>query len=140
MKVSPGILLAGSLFAGLLWQAAGSGAAGSSFIEGTWRTEDLVLNIFDCNSQVCGRIVWIGDPARRPSQCGKVIVWGLKSTSVSQWAGGSILDPDDGATYDLAAYYQPNGTLRARIFRGIELLGKTKILTRVPQRSLTGWC
>ena len=132
--------LAASLVAALLSPAMAADAAAPSFIDGTWRTEDLVLSIFDCGPQVCGRIAWIGDPDRRPSQCGRVIVWGLQSTGPSHWTNGSILDPDDGATYSLSANYLSNGTLSARIFRGIELLGKTKILSRVPLHSLTGWC
>jgi len=100
----------------------------------------MVLEIFDCKTQVCGRIVWLEDLTRRASQCGELIVWGLKPTGASEWAGGSIHDPDDGATYNLSANYWPDGTLRARIYRGIELLGQTKILRRVQPHSLQGWC
>jgi uncharacterized protein (DUF2147 family) len=140
MKVWRGARLAGWLLAAFLWQSTSFDAAGSSFIDGTWRIDDLVLDIFSCDKLVCGRIVWIGDAARRPSQCGTTIVWGLKSTGPSEWRDGSILDPDDGATYSLSAKFQRDGTLRARIFRGIELIGRTKILQRVPLRSLAGWC
>jgi uncharacterized protein (DUF2147 family) len=140
MKIQAGVRLAGCLLAPFLWQAMSFDATASSFIEGTWRIDNLVLEIFSCDKLVCGQIVWIGDSARRPSQCGRTIVWGLKSTSPSEWTDGSILDPDDGATYSLSARYQRDGTLRARIFRGIELIGRTKILNRVPLRSLAGWC
>jgi uncharacterized protein (DUF2147 family) len=129
------------LCAALAWPALGvETAAADPLVEGTWRIEHLILDIFNCQNLVCGRIVWLEDAARRPFQCGKTIVWGLKQTGASEWAGGSILDPDNGKTYQLSATFQPDGTLRARIYRGIELLGQTKILRRVSLRSLTGWC
>ena len=49
-------------------------------------------------------------------------------------------DPNDGKTYKLSATYEPDGTLRARIFIGIPILGKTEILKRVDVRSLTEMC
>ena len=66
--------------------------------------------------------------------------WGLEAKGPTQFGGGSILDPNNGKTYQLSATYEPDGTLRARIFEGIPLLGRTEILTRVDVRSLTGQC
>jgi uncharacterized protein (DUF2147 family) len=54
--------------------------------------------------------------------------------------GGSILDPNDGKTYRLSATYEPDGTLRARIFVGVPILGKTEILKRVDVQDLTEKC
>jgi hypothetical protein len=68
------------------------GGAAASPVDGAWMIRDLVLNIFDCQHLVCGRIVWIKDPARRPAQCGRTIVWGLEPKTPSSWTGGSILD------------------------------------------------
>jgi uncharacterized protein (DUF2147 family) len=69
-----------------------------------------------------------------------MIIWGLAAAGASEWTGGSILDPDDSTTYQLSAKLQPNGALRARIYKGVQLLGKTKILTRIDLVSLTGRC
>jgi hypothetical protein len=33
-----------------------------------WLIKDLVLDIFDCQHLVCGRIIWIGEAARRPAE------------------------------------------------------------------------
>jgi hypothetical protein len=52
----------------------------------------------------------------------------------------SILDPNDGKIYRLSAVYEQDGTLRARIFRGIPLFGKTEILKRVDLHSLAVVC
>jgi uncharacterized protein (DUF2147 family) len=124
----------------LVWPTFSVDSLAASPIEGTWRTQNLVLEIFDCEELVCGRIAWLGDPVRRLSQCGKTIVWGLRPTGASEWTGGAILDPNDGVKYDLSASFQPDGTIHARIYSGIELIGTTKILRRIPLRSLAGWC
>jgi uncharacterized protein (DUF2147 family) len=128
------------LLTGLASSVFGIRDAEASSMNGTWRIENLVLDIFDCQLQVCGRIVWIGDPSRRPSQCGRTIVWGLSPSGPAEWKGGSIFDPDDGNTYRLSASFQSDGTLHARIFRGIELFGKTKVLKRVDISALSGRC
>ena len=60
---------------------------------------------------MCGRIAWVNDANRRPSQCNMRIVWGLAFKGASPWGDGSILDPDDGNTYRLAASLEPGGEL-----------------------------
>ena len=132
--------VAGLLLVVLAWPALGIGSAVASPVDGTWIIDDLGLDLFDCQSRVCGRIVWIKDPNRRQSQCGQTIIWGLAAAGPSEWTGGSILDPDDSTTYQLSAKLQPDGALRARIYEGIQLLGRTKILTRIDLGSLAGRC
>ena len=112
----------------------------ASPVDGAWSIRGLALHIFDCQRLVCGRIVWLNDPAQRPAQCGRTIIWGLEVRGRNEWGGGSILDPNDGNTYRLSAVYEPDGTLHARIFKGIPLFGKTEILTRVDLHSLKGLC
>jgi uncharacterized protein (DUF2147 family) len=128
------------LLAVLVSPMLGVGPAKASTVDGTWIIRGLVVHIFDCQLLVCGQIVWIKDVSRRASQCGKTIIWGLEAKGPTDWGGGSILDPNNGKTYRLSATYEPDGTLRARIFKGIPLLGRTEILTRVDVRSLTGQC
>ena len=132
--------IAALLFVVLACAALGVGRAVASPVDGTWIIDDLGLDLFDCRNLVCGRIVWIKDPNRRSSQCGRMIIWGLGITGPSEWTGGSIIDPDDGTTYQLAATLQPDGALRARIYKGVQLLGRTKILKRIDLGSLTGRC
>src|SRR5271157_2336226 len=129
--------IAALLFVALACAALGIGCAVASPVDGTWIIDDLGLDLYDCRNLVCGRIVWIKDPNRRPSQCGRMIIWGLGVAGPSEWTGGSILDPDDDTTYQLAATLQPDGALRARIYKGIQLVGKTKILERIDLGSLT---
>ena len=79
----------------------------------------------------CGKIIWLRDAERRPDQCGKQIIWGLLPDDNRHWSQGTILDPDNGKSYSLSAVLEPNGTLKARIFSGMPLFGKTEILRRV---------
>ena len=118
----------------------GFGTAEASQADGTWRIRNLVLRIYDCEQSICGRSVWMKDEAKRPSQCGQTIIWGLAPATENEWAGGTILDPNDGKIYQLSATYEPDGTLHARIFKGIPLFGKTEILNRVDVRNFTGQC
>ena len=53
---------------------------------------------------------------------------------------GWIVDPNNDKTYRLSAVYEPDGTLHARIFKGVPLFGKNEVLTRVDLRSLKGLC
>jgi uncharacterized protein (DUF2147 family) len=135
MKV--GKLLAVCMVAAVAWPV---GADAAPPADGQWMIRNLVLNIFDCANLVCGRIAWIGEPAKRASQCGRTIIWGLELKSPSVWTGGSILDPNDGKTYRLSATYEADGTLRARIFIGVPLFGKTEILKRIDTKSLQDLC
>jgi uncharacterized protein (DUF2147 family) len=122
-----------STLAALSMMVSGEAIAASP-VDGTWLIRDLMLDIFDCQSQLCGRVAWLKDPGRRPSQCGKVIVWGLAADGKAHWTGGSIRDLDDGSTYRLSATLQPDGSLHARIYLGTPLLGQTEILQRVSTR------
>ena len=124
----------------LVLSTTGIQSVEASRADGEWMIKDLVLTIFDCEHFVCGRIAWLKDPARRPFQCGKTIVWGLAGRGPSEWTGGSILDPDDGTTYQLSAKLQTDDTLNARIFKGVPLLGKTEVLRRIDLRPLTDRC
>jgi len=122
---------------GLMAWSAGASALP---VEGSWAIRDLVLDIFNCQGSVCGKVAWTKNPQKRRTECGRTIVWGLSPDGPETWSGGSIYDPTDGNTYRLSATLESDGTLHARIYRGIPLFGKTEVLTRVPPRSLDGWC
>jgi uncharacterized protein (DUF2147 family) len=129
-----------SLLAVLVLPTTGIQRVEASRVDGEWMIKDLVLTIFDCEHLVCGRIAWLKNPARRPFQCGKTIVWGLIGRDPNEWTGGSILDPDNGTTYQLSAKLQADDTLNARIFKGVPLLGKTEVLKRIDPQALTDRC
>lgn len=124
---------------GLWW---GPVSAGASNPTGTWLiSQRIALNIYDCGADLCGRVVWLRNPAlRTPDLCGRVVVWGLKPDGSSTWAGGWFYDPEDGRTYNVRAQVDGGNRIRARIYAGIAWFGRTEILTRVAPRSLAGWC
>jgi uncharacterized protein (DUF2147 family) len=137
MRQTGGFLVLAAMMIGLM---AGSVPARASPVDGSWVIRDLVLDIFSCQQSVCGKVVWTKDPQRRRQNCGRTIVWGLSPAGPDTWSGGSIYDPTDGNTYRLSATLQPDGTLHARIYRGVPLFGKTEVLRKVPARSRDGWC
>jgi uncharacterized protein (DUF2147 family) len=110
--------------------------------EGTWIIADrAAMQTFDCDGQLCGKVVWLRNPAlRTPAMCGKTVVWGLKAAGPLQWSGGWFFDPEDGKTYNVSASIQGADQIAARIYRSISWLGRTEIMTRIPSHSLPGWC
>ena len=110
--------------------------------EGSWIVSDrLAVQVFECNAMLCGRIVWLRNPAQRtPAMCGRTIMWNLRSNGPTEWDGGRFFDPENGATYDLSATLDADDMISARIYAGIALFGKTEILRRIPTGSLAGWC
>ena len=96
------------LLAALMSPMLSVGPAKASAVDGTWNIRGLVVHIFDCQLLVCGQIVSIKDVSRRASQCGKTIIWGLEAKGPTDWGGGSILDPNNGKTYQLSATSRTN--------------------------------
>lgn len=106
---------------------------------GTWRVEQIAIELFPCQEAACGKVVWVRNPAMR-NICGRVIIWGLTTDGSSEWDGGWFYNPEDGKTYNLKASVQSTDRIVARIYQGIPLVGRTEILTRIASHSLAGWC
>jgi|SRR5882672_3132736 len=106
---------------------------------GTWRVDQIAVELYPCQEAACGKIVWVHNPAQR-NFCDRMIIWGLTSDGASEWGGGSFLNPENGKTYNLKATVDSNTQITARIYQGIPLLGRTEILTRIRSHSLAGWC
>jgi uncharacterized protein (DUF2147 family) len=143
MRVAKSAVMFGLLIALCTFFVAPPSRASSWTPDGTWIVNDrLVLESFTCKEMLCGRIVWLRDPAMRtPQLCERMIVWNLRRSGPGQWTGGWFYDPENGSTYNISATAQSNGTISARIYEGVAWLGRTEILTRVPRPgSLTGWC
>jgi uncharacterized protein (DUF2147 family) len=109
---------------------------------GTWLVNQrIAFDIYPCQNALCGRIAWLRNPALRTTEmCGRLLVWGLTANGPQQWGGGWFFDPENGATYDLSARMLTIDRISARIYRGIALVGRTELLTRIKARSLPGWC
>ena len=144
--------------AGLLLVLIQSPRASSQVPEGTWLFANKVaLQVFECSGLLCGRIVWLVRPRSADGQpdvdnrnpdptlrqrplSGLTIIWGLQPNGPSQWSGGSLYDPEDGATYDVTAELTDPNTMSARVYRGAPLFGRTEILVRDPPLGSDGHC
>ena len=131
------------LLLAVLASMQGSAARAQTAVpDGTWLvSQRIAFDIFPCKDGLCGRIVWLRNPALRTSEmCGRTIIWGLNRDGPSQWGGGWFFDPENGATYNVTAHVENRDLISARIYRGVALFGRTEILTRITARSLSGWC
>jgi uncharacterized protein (DUF2147 family) len=126
--------------------------------QGIWLIDNKVaVQIFDCSNLLCGRIVWLGTPrdaagslqldkknpdlALRPRLvCGLMILEGLQPAGPGRWKNGRFYNPDDGRQYNVTAELKSPDIIVARIYLGVPLLGKTKIMRRIPRSSIAGWC
>jgi len=131
-------------------------AAGAGEITGTWlnQDKDAKIEIFQCGSDFCGKIVWLKDPVYPPGSkegtpgtpkidtknpdssrrkdplMGLQIVNGLHPSGNGQWNNGKIYDPDSGKTYSAKATLVSPDELDLRGFIGVSLLGRTEKWTR----------
>lgn len=126
--------------------------------QGVWLANgEAAVQIFDCNSLLCGRIRWLQaprdaqgqlkrdkrnpDPALRQRQlCGLTVIRDLRSSGPNHWDDGWFYYPDSGRTYNMKMELTPSGALVARLYLGMSLVGETKTLTRVAQGTSEGWC
>jgi uncharacterized protein (DUF2147 family) len=126
--------------------------------QGVWLMDGRVaVQIFDCASLMCGRIIWLEvprdpqglldrdkknpDPALRERKlCGLTVLWGLHPVGSDRWRDGWFYNPDDGKTYRVKAQLKSADVLVARVYVGVPLLGKTKTLVRVTHDTSEGWC
>src|ERR1700704_7090317 len=110
-----------------------TGSAEPAVPDGIWLVNQRVaFDVFSCQSTLCGRIVWLRNPALRTSEmCGRTIIWGLTPDGPTRWNGGWFFDPENGATYNVSARAESNDRISARIYRGFSMFGRTEILTRI---------
>lgn len=133
-------------------------AGATALDRSVWLIDSRVaIQIFDCGGLLCGQIVWLKasvdsgkrvirdkhnpDPLLRQRKlCGLTILWGLHATDLDHWTGGWFYNPDDGRTYRVSAELVTPDLLVARIYLGIPLFGRTKLLHRVLHGTSKGWC
>lgn len=119
-------------------------------ILGKWKTIDdetgqakSVVEIYEENGKVYGKIISVFDKAKEKSVCDKcegdkknkpikglVILENAKKKG-SSWEGGTILDPTKGKVYKCTLTLENNDKLKLRGFIGISLIGRTQYWERV---------
>ena len=142
----------------LLAGAAPRALAAAAVPPGVWLMGTKVaIQIFDCHSMLCGRVIWLKvpldpqgllkrdklnpDPALRQRQvCGPTIIWNVHPKGGNRWEGGWFYNPDDGATYRVRMELKSSDVISARIYSGLPIFGETRTLVRVPMGTSAGWC
>ncbi|OKA43286.1 hypothetical protein BH759_19140 [Ralstonia solanacearum] len=142
-------LLGGLAFA--LATLAAGGAFAQTTPAGTWKTIDDAtgkpkgeVQIVEKDGVFSGRVTNIlkeEDRAKICTKCtddrkdqpivGLTILKDLKKTGDNEWAGGNILDPENGKIYSAKMSLSEDGQkLNVRGFLGISLLGRTQTWVR----------
>lgn len=95
------------------------------------RVDDIFLRDGEDENLTCTKCK--GDKKDQPVM-GMVVLTGLEKKSEDRWAGGTILDADNGKTYSCKVEVIENGDkLKVRGFIGVSLLGRTQIWIREPE-------
>jgi uncharacterized protein (DUF2147 family) len=117
---------------------------------GIWTNEDKEarFEIFKCNEQLCGKIVWMKEPLRngkpktddknpdetlrnRPIQ-GMVFMKGFSFSGANKWENGTIYDPKSGKTYSCYIKMLDKNKMEVKGYIGISLIGRAQTWTRMP--------
>ena len=154
MKLNSLVLLLASAIGGI----AQAHTASAEVPEGVWLVNgEAAVQIFDCNSLLCGRILWLQaprdsqgqpkrdtknpDPALRQRElCGLTVIRDLRSSGPNLWNDGWFYYPDSGKTYNIKMELTSSDALVARFYRGTSLVGETQTLKRIRQGTSEGWC
>lgn len=102
----------------LLGSLAVSGWAQAADVKGVWliETKDAQIELFDCDSKICGKVVWLKEPnnpdgsprldkdnpdaaLRSRPLMGHQNVWGMTEVAPGEWEDGSVYDAESGNTY-----------------------------------------
>ena len=117
---------------------------------GKWKTIDdetgqakSIVEIYEANNKVYGKIIEIFDVARKNDLCkecsgsdkdkpiqGMIILRGL-SKDDDEYSGGIIIDPKNGKTYKCTISLESKDKLKIRGYIGFSLIGRSQYWVRV---------
>ncbi|MFK7001610.1 DUF2147 domain-containing protein [Flavobacterium oreochromis] len=117
---------------------------------GKWKTIDdktgkakSVVEIFESNGKVFGKVIEILDPTKRDRKCekcdgadknkpvlGLLIIKGL-SKDGEEYNGGNITDPESGNVYKCFIKLNSKDRLTVRGYMGISLIGRSQTWVRI---------
>lgn len=121
--------------AALVMIAAVSTATPSSANEaaGVWldHTGRGAVEISNCGSGLCGRIVWLKDAGHR-SACGTQVIGSVKAVGAGKWDKGWIYDPDANARYSVEITSLGGNRLKVLGYLGSKALSETMMWRRAP--------
>ncbi len=149
MKTSARLAALGGFFLACALHAAPSWAADAASPLGLWKTFDdktgaarAIVRIYERDGKLFGRIERSFTPGAEHRVCGLctderknqpiiglIIIRNMKSAD-GEWAGGDILDPENGSVYRCKFHVEDGVRLRVRGYLGISLLGRTQTWQR----------
>jgi uncharacterized protein (DUF2147 family) len=102
---------------------------------GVWidHTGRGAVEITDCGGNLCGRIVWLKDPAQSEG-CHFQVIGDVKPIGGNKWDGGWIVDPDKDPDkkYDVEITPLSDQKLKVVGYAGTKLFSETMTWTRAP--------
>jgi uncharacterized protein (DUF2147 family) len=107
-------------------------------VTGTWidHTGQGAVEIRPCGEHMCGRVVWLKNPAHRSRTgraiCGAQILGALRRGETNTWSSGWIYNPEDEERFSAEIKLQSDNTLLVTGYLGIKLLGETFTWKRAP--------
>jgi uncharacterized protein (DUF2147 family) len=100
-------------------------------VTGVWidHTGQGAVEIGPCGDRVCGRVVWLKNPAHKSKSgrpiCGTQILGDLHARSNNTWESGWIYNPEDEERFSAEIKLKNENTLLVTGYLGIKILGET---------------
>lgn len=115
------------------------------------------VEIVPCESNLCGRIVWMQQPLdkrgkalrdklngdtrlRQRTICGMQVIGGLRAMRDGSWDGGWIYDPEQGESFDVELRMRAPDVLQVKGYKGLKFLSETFQWHRAPQQTALPAC
>jgi uncharacterized protein (DUF2147 family) len=125
-------LVSATAIASLMLAGAGGYAQDTSkSVNGVWidHTGQGAVEITPCGEKVCGRVIWLKNPAHRSRTgkliCGTQVLGELRQMAADAWETGWIYNPEDEEKFSAALKLASPDRLIVTGYLGIKLLGET---------------
>lgn len=147
--LKPGLVTM-TLSLAVIWVA--TTAATASDLKGIWldHTARGAVEIYDCGSSICGRLVWMKNPIKPSGEpfrdkrnsepslrnrtiCGIQLIGRLRPDGAGDWGGGWIYDPERGQRFDLKVSQQGTNRLTITGYLVNPIFGKSFNWTRAAE-------
>lgn len=141
------LFLLGSFFA---FSANPSYGQDADAVLGVWESEHGSgrIQIYKSDGMYDGKLIWLKDDVdasgkpkvdinnpsaglRTQPVKGLEVLSDFSFKNSGVWEGGTVYDPRSGKKYDCKLLMSTNGQLEIRAFKGISLIGKTQVWSRV---------
>jgi uncharacterized protein (DUF2147 family) len=135
-RAARGILIVSAVLAAGLGASAIAAEPPASNVTGVWidHTGQGAVEIQPCGGQMCGRVIWLKNPAHRSKSgrpiCGTQILGDLHRRPGNAWSEGWIYNPEDEERFSAEIKLQGANTLLVTGYLGFKFLGETFTWTR----------